>query len=262
MSALLTVVSVVKDDPVGLAATLASVPTSPDIEVVVIDGSSDTAAITHAVGSRSVSYLWTPPEGVYPAMNTGIAQSGGEHVYFLNAGDTLIEGRLATVLQLLREQGPAWFYAYVAMADLAGRPVRTPRWSYDAEARHAFSRGLFPCHQGTIVRRDVLERLGGFDTSYRIVADYELFLRLTRMSQPAHLDIELARFAPGGVSSTQWRQAAAEFHRARRQVLRPRGFAALDEEWHTRTGFLATWAYRALWAPGRPLERPLRAVRG
>lgn len=259
---LLTVVSVVKDDPDGLAQTLASIPQTPDVEIVVIDGSTDTAAIQHSVGSRKVSYLWTQPEGVYPAMNSGITHATGEYVYFLNAGDTLIDDQLTPVLQLLREQGPAWFYAYVAMADLAGRPVSTPRWSYDAEARHAFSRGLFPCHQGTIVRRDLLDRLGGFDISYRIVADYELFLRLTRLSDPAHLDIELAHFAPGGVSSTQWRQAAAEFHRARREVLQPRGRAAIDEAWHTRTGYLATWAYRALWAPGRPLERPMRAVRG
>ena len=262
MSPVLSVVSVVKDDPDGLAATLASIPLAPDIEVVIIDSSSDTAAAQAVIGARDVTYLWTPPTGVYPAMNSGVAAATGEYVYFLNAGDTLIDDRLDRVVELLREQGPQWFYAYVAMTDLAGRPVATPRWSYEAESHHAFSRGLFPCHQATIVRRDLLERLGGFDTTYRIVADYQLFLRLTQFSTPAHLDLELARFAPGGVSSTQWKQAAAEFHRARRQVLRPRGRAALDEAWHTRTRFLATWAYRTLWAPGRPLERPIRAVRG
>jgi glycosyltransferase len=259
---LLTVVTVVKDDPDGLAATLTSVPLSPEIQIVVIDSSADDTAIQTSIASRVVTYHWAAPEGVYPAMNIGIAHATGDYVYFLNAGDTLIDGQLSLVLDVLKRQAPTWFYAYVAMTDMAGRPVSTPRWSFDAEARHSFSRGLFPCHQATIVRRDQLERLGGFDTSYRIVADYELFLRLTLLSQPEHLDLELARFAPGGVSTVQWRQAAAEFHRARREVLRPRGRAALDEAWHTRTGFLATWAYRTLWAPGRPLERPMRAVRG
>ena len=262
MSCLLSIVSVVKDDADGLAATLASIPDSPDLEIVVVDSSSDTDAVTRAIADRPVSYAWTPPAGVYPAMNAGIARAGGDYVYFLNAGDTLLAGRLTQVMAILREQKPSWLYSYVAMADLAGRPVPTPRWSYDTEAHHSFSRGLFPCHQGTIVRGDVLERLGGFDTSYAIVADYQLFLRLTQMAPPAHVDLELARFAPGGVSSTQWRRAAAEFHRARREVLHPRGRAALDEVWHTRTQFLATWAYRTLWAPGRPLERAVRAVRG
>ena len=103
---LLTVVTVVKDDPDGLAATLTSVPLSPEIQIVVIDSSADDTAMQTSIGSRVVTYHWAAPEGVYPAMNIGVAHATGDYVFFLNAGDTLIDGQLSLVLDVLKRQAP------------------------------------------------------------------------------------------------------------------------------------------------------------
>ena len=147
------------------------------------------------------------------------------------------------------------------MSDSLGQVMQTPPWDYLTEQHLLFSRGHFPCHQGTFTRRDTLLELDGFDTSYEIVADYVAFLKLSKLAAPVHLPKTVAVFQPGGVSSDRWRAAIGEFHRARREVLAPSGLSAFRERLETAALLTKTAAYRGLWAPGRighPLVSRLR----
>lgn len=254
----LSIITVVKDAVGDLVATVDSIveQSGTGVELVVIDSSSDRDTVPAALSrysSLQVTYAWTPPSGIYPAMNEGLRLASGDYVYYLNAGDTLLEkDSLASVHMALQETEPEWLFADVQMLDDRGRAITTPDWDYDEESAHCFSRGHFPCHQGTFARRESLQSLGGFDTSYEIVADYAMFLCLSLRSRPGRVRRPIAAFAPGGVSTIRWRQAAREFHRARREILRPSGARALRERWETWRLMAATGTYRALWAPGRP----------
>lgn len=265
MNPWLSVITVVKDAPDDFSETVASILVQDlnGVEFVVVDSSTDRAAIPAHIGDAPALYSWTPPAGIYAAMNVGLAAATGQYAYFLNAGDTLAEqGVLARVGALLREERPTWAYGEVTMSDGSGRPVATPSWDYDAEQRTCFSRGHFPCHQGTFANRSVLVEIGGFDTSYRIVADYAAFLRLSTLARPVHIEEVVADFQPGGVSTTQWRQAIGEFHRARREILAPRGASAVREGAETALLFAKTAAYRTLWAEGRLGHGLVASLRG
>lgn len=258
---LVSVVTVVKDDPRGLAATLTSLGTGDraGTEVVVIDGSADRAAAAEAerAGAR---YAWWEPRGVYPAMNDGLAAATGDYVYFLNAGDTLAAPDvLPRVVDLLEDRRPLWAVGRVRFIGVDGRPMVEPPWDYATERARSFARGRFPAHQGVVMAREALLAAGGFDVSYRVAADYAAVLRFSLRADPLALGLVLAEFHAGGLSTVAWRQAQQEFHRARREVLRPRGRAGLLERWDTAVGMAATAAYRGLWAPGRPLHGIVRA---
>ena len=250
----LTIITVVRDASDDFATTLASIQAQDldHVEFVVIDSSTDRAEIPTLLTDCEANYTWTDPAGIYAAMNTGLQQATGDYVYFLNAGDTLATaGTLAMVGTVLRTQRPEWMYAEVQMSDAHGNVIATPNWDYDSEQRTCFSRGNFPCHQGTFVMRTLLLDLGGFDTNYRIVADYAAFLKLSQRSRPMHIDDVVAVFQPGGVSTIRWREAIDEFHRARREILAPSGTAALREQAETLLLLSTTAAYRGLWAEGR-----------
>lgn len=268
MAPLLSIITVVKDAPGDFAATLASVTSQDlsDVEYVVVDSSTDREVIPDLIAGVAVEYRWVPPSGIYHAMNTGLKAAQGDYVLFLNAGDTLGEASIfAEIKSILGTQAPVWLYAEVQMSDAIGATVQTPPWDYRTEQHLLFSRGHFPCHQGTFTRRDTLLALGGLDTSYEIVADYVAFLKLSKIAAPVHLPKTVAVFQPGGVSSDRWRAAIGEFHRARREVLAPSGVSALRERFETVALLAKTAAYRSLWAPGRiahPLVTRLRRAGG
>ena len=142
---------------------------------------------------------------IFAAMNRGATESAGYHVYFLNAGDTLSSDSLTTLRHALAaNNSPPWAYADVEMVDDQGRILAPAPWDHAEERSRFFARGYFPCHQGTVVRGSVIRSLGGFDTSYVIGGDYDLFLRIDRLYPPTHLPFTLARFSPGGASSENW----------------------------------------------------------
>ncbi|MFM8154859.1 MAG: glycosyltransferase [Actinomycetes bacterium] len=248
----LSIVTVVKDDPDGFIRTLNSIRTQEllGVELCVIDSSRDSSVIESAIANAAGlvhSYSWTAPAGIYPAMNAGIAEASGEFVYFLNAGDVLASSDVLARLRVAIEtNSPSWLFGPVDIVSADGSAVTTPPWDYAAEKRALFGRGHFPPHQGTLARRELLSSIGGFDTSYRIAADYAAFLELSKVSDPLVVDFVIAKFEEGGVSSVKWQESFREFHRARREILRPTGTAALREQVDTRIHFAKVFAYKEL----------------
>ncbi len=244
---ILSVITVVKDDPLGLRHTLNSMleqqridPTH--IQFVVIDGSSPAMedVVTNS-GIANFSYFWQKPEGIFSAMNFGISQAQGDYVLFLNAGDTLFDSdALSQLIDFLQSKAPTWAYGRVNFTSSTGKDLVEPSWSYAVERSQLFARGLFPSHQGTVMRLNLIKSLGGFDETYRITSDYHLMLKASKESEPEFISFPLAHFQQGGASSQNWRTAVAEFHRARVSVFKPRGIKQLQEWSNTGIGFVTS----------------------
>jgi hypothetical protein len=101
------------------------------------------------------------------------------------------------------------------------------------------------------MRTDLLRTVGGFDARYRIAADYAAFLQVSLLADPVVLDFVIADFFEGGASTSHWRAAFKEFHRARLEVFAPQGSDRLREQWDTWFGVTKVWAYRNVVAPLR-----------
>ncbi len=248
----LSVVTIVKDDHDGFLDTLESV-TSQDlvgVEWVVIDSSSDTTEMADLLSrvptSLVVTYVHEEPRGIYPAMNSGLSRCSGEYAYFLNAGDCLADSEVLARVREALTAGPAWAHGPVSIQEPDGSCVTTPRWDFQMEQKRSFAGGHFPAHQGTFARVEHLKRAGEFDTSYRIAADYAMFLKLSLVAPPLVLPFEIARFNAGGISSQQWQESFREFHRARREILKPRGLSALREQWETKRHFALVYAHKVI----------------
>lgn len=264
---LLAVVTVVRNDNDGLRRTLASLDLQsvrPD-EVLVLDGSDDpatTQATVREFPSLPITLEWRTPNGVYPAMNEALSLVNSAYVYFLNAGDDLASPEaLGGVVAVLRDEAPVWVVAKVVFVQSDGRAIVEPDWSYSEERRRLFARGLFPAHQGVIASTAALRDVGGFDTTYRVAADYAAILRLARRADPVVLPFPLARFQVGGLSTTHWRLGLQEFHRARLEAFAPTGRAGARERADTALRWATTTAYRSLWGPGRPLSGVAARIR-
>lgn len=234
----LSVITVVKDDPIGLRRTLESMRDqdlsgqhSDSWEVVVVDGSCprlEEDAL--AVGSAELRYFTQKPAGIYAAMNFAVSVALGDYLLFLNAGDTLANSSvLGSLIEQLKLQAPQWGFGRVHFTSESGKELVEPSWNYETEAERLFARGVFPSHQGTVMRRELVSQLGGFDESFAIASDYHLMLRAHVSARPIVFNFVLANFQQGGASTLHWRTAIREFHRARVQVFQPRGIARVRE---------------------------------
>jgi len=256
----ITVATVVRDDPDGLRTTMDSVLSQQHvsdigIEWLIIDSSADRDAAQSFIllaesSSLAVRIIWTEPAGIYPAMNVALHEARGRFIVFLNAGDSLVSPRVLSELHRLWRESALdvvnWIVGRVRVISRSGRYVDSASWSYPEEKSALFARGFFPPHQGTIVRTEVLRSIGGFDARYTIAGDYHCALRLSQQATPLMTNLVIAKFREGGVSTTQWRQAAREFHQARTEIFSPRGRTWFVERWCSMRNFMALFIYRDL----------------
>lgn len=177
-----------------------------EIEHIVIDGGSTDGSMDIVRRHRAhLGHVVSEPDrGVYDALNKGLAAARGDVVGFLHADDTYASAHsLAAVARAFEDPRIEAVYGdlvYVSKDDNS-RIVRY--WQAGAFQRQRLTQGWMPPHPTFYVRRSVYERLGGFDTRYRIAADYDNMLRLLWHGklQTAYIPQVLVRMRTGGVSN-------------------------------------------------------------
>jgi len=153
--------------------------------IVVDDGSRDgTAALVAERARRDprLRLLRQPNGGVSRARNAGIALARAPWLAFLDADDWLHPEALATLLAALRAN-PRLDGVHCGWTRIApdGREAHEicPRDDEDMFAWHAHN-CAFAIH-AVMVRRELVQRAGGFDPSLATCEDWDLWLRLSRL---------------------------------------------------------------------------------
>ena len=175
-------------------------------EHVVIDGASfdGTVAILQERRHQLAVLISEPDNGIYDALNKGIAHSSGDVVGFLHADDLYAHSEVLThVAEAFGDPSVCAVYGdlqYVRQHNTT-HVVRNWKSSQATSARLAW--GWMPPHPTLYVRREWYQRIVGFDTSYRIAADYLSILQL--FSQPGfravYLPEVLVTMRLGGASN-------------------------------------------------------------
>jgi len=167
--------------------------TYPDVEHIVIDGASTdgTSDIIGKFESNITKWVSEPDQGIYDAMNKGIALASGDVVGFLNADDIYAHPEvLAEVAQALGDESIQAVYGDVVFVrDDLHTTVRYYRSHRFTAGKLAW--GWMPPHPSIFIRKHMFDKYGLFKTNYRIAADYELVTRLFARHKM------LSRYMPG-----------------------------------------------------------------
>ena len=177
-----------------------------NIEHIIIDGGSTdrTLAVVATAGAHVAKIVSEPDNGIYDAMNKGIALATGDVVGFINADDFYPGPTvLAVVASAFESSGADCCYGdlcYVKQEDVS-KTVRY--WRSAPFTLGLFGRGWCPPHPTFFVRREVYTRLGGFDLSFKIAADFELMARYLEAAQITSLYIPqvLVKMRLGGTTN-------------------------------------------------------------
>ena len=177
-----------------------------NIEHIIIDGGSTdrTLAVVATAGAHVAKIVSEPDNGIYDAMNKGIALATGDVIGFINADDFYPTPEvLALVASAFESSGADCCYGdlcYVQQDDVS-KTVRY--WRSAPFSPGLFDRGWCPPHPTFFVRREVCVRLGGFDLSFNIAADFELMMRYLEAAQitSRYIPQVLVKMRLGGITN-------------------------------------------------------------
>ncbi len=164
--------------------------TYTNMEVIVVDDGSkdDTLALLKKYGDK-IRVVAQPNAGAAAARNRGIAEARGELIAFLDSDDIWLPEKTRRQVDLMQRAGASvpcclsnilmkWnsgdrdSFAIACLETSAEEGL----W-LNVDQVLATRSVLF--NQGIIIRRETLDKIGGFDEKIRYLEDYELPLRLS-----------------------------------------------------------------------------------
>lgn len=222
MTQFLSVITVVRNDPDGLARTRASLEAQDGnaFEWIVVDGAStdETLAALEGADPSRLTVLSEPDRGLYDAMNKGLGLARNEYVCFLNAGDSLV-GR--DVLRQLATEAERLDRPDILFAGQVKRYPNGQDLEVPAHEPHGWVRYSLPAsHQACFIKRGTHLKTP-YDLSYRATADYHAVALMYAKGASVARSHVTAVFSDKGVDSHSYRHpysVIAEAARVQREV--------------------------------------------
>jgi peptidoglycan/xylan/chitin deacetylase (PgdA/CDA1 family)/GT2 family glycosyltransferase/SAM-dependent methyltransferase len=153
--------------------------------VVIDDGSTDQTpdlvAALSALDERVRCHQMPSNRGVSAARNAGLAKAHGEYLIFLDADDWIGRHHLARLVRALQRDpsagGAYTGYSIATEGGKLGASVHPP----DPQSLFQYAARTCPfAIHACLVKRQLVEAVGGFDESLVIAEDWDLWQRLAR----------------------------------------------------------------------------------
>lgn len=189
----------------------------PNIEVIIKDGGSSDRTLDiiedyKSKGTLNILSASCKDTGIYDAMNQGYALSTGDIIAFFN--DRFTQKSAISKLVNAIDDNVVGVHADLNYAD-GDKVVR--KWHMGPQK--SLYLGWMPGHPTMYLKREIYEKYGLYDTSYRIAADYEFMIRFLKHKENrlAYVPCEVISMYYGGTSTTSLKSyisSLIEGHRA------------------------------------------------
>ncbi|QQS36351.1 MAG: glycosyltransferase [Ignavibacteriales bacterium] len=156
--------------------------THQDFEQIVIDNLSndDTLNIIqniyneHGVNNK-LKIISEPDSGIADAFNKGINASSGNVIAILNSDDEYYNDKVfEEVINLFKESEPSFVYGDIKFIDaIYGSNLRKPLLC-DLSVAMPYN------HPAMFIKKELYQKCGMYDTSFKYAMDYELIVRLEK----------------------------------------------------------------------------------
>ena len=238
--------------------------------VIVNDGSTDRSGKMleeFARADRRINLISRPNTGIVGALNDGLKAAEAPLIARMDADDVSVPMRLQRQVDYMK--------AHPECVALGGRVVGTDPYGcvlfrsehkltheeIDAELLKGVGWALV--HPAVMMRREAVEKVGGYRKEFQWVEDLDLFLRLAEIGRLANLSEELLLYRQHttSVNRTRGEEQARLADACVRDAYRRRG-KAVPDGWRfvpkpkpSKDEQLLTWAWRAMNDGNVPIAR-------
>ena len=220
-----SVITIVKDNLIGLKNTHESLLSQSflDWEMIIVVGDSSDGTLTFARTLQSedlrLRLIEQKGTGIYQAMNEGLGAASGIYTWFMNAGDKFTSEKIlkAAVNEIAKNDFGLVIGSHQIQGSTKNYSNRYPEGKVTA-INFAFNRGG-GCHQAMIFRTEILKEIGGFNLSYSLASDFDLVIRLIKISRATRVSAVYADIEPGGIADRKIFQVHQEKHQIRSSLL-------------------------------------------
>lgn len=176
--------------------------TYKNVEIIVIDDGSKDNTKEIADQFSAVKYVYQPNQGLSAARNTGIDNSKGEFLVFLDADDLLYPNAIATNIDYLLKNK--------SLAFVSGWHDKVDEWKYHIEQDeqqvvesdhylHLLMGNYIGMHAAVMYQRKIFDEFR-YDTSLKACEDYNLYFDIARKYPVASHNKRMAAYRIHGVN--------------------------------------------------------------
>lgn len=188
----------------NLGRTLSSIDEQdyPDIEVVIKDGQSTDGTLDviqdYAQRHNNVAWVSTADTGIYDAMNQGYALATGDIIAFFNDMFTTPTA-VSQFVQAIEAGGTGCMGVHADLVYATDEKIVR----YWHMGQGTIRQGWMPGHPTLYLKREVYEKYGLYDTTYKVSADFEFMVRILKDNEVklAYIPQTLVRMFYGGTST-------------------------------------------------------------
>jgi glycosyltransferase len=182
----------------------------PNLEYIVIDGGSTdgTLDILKKYSDKISILVSEKDKGLYHALNKGFSIASGDILGLIHSGDLFAQN------DILKKIGSKFIESDIDVlyGDLVYvqkiQPSKIVRyWKSGNFSNGRLAWGWVPPHPSLFMKREHYQKLGPFNTDYKISADYDLMLRVLKDSDLKihYLPEVLVRMRTGGKSNNSFK---------------------------------------------------------
>ncbi len=223
----ISVITVCMNAEETILETLYSVAsqTYKNIEHIIVDGQSTdkTLEIIKSFENENLKIISEPDSGIYEAMNKGIKTATGDYLFFLNANDKFIHNRVVDIFvnKGLSQGKDLVFGTYFEQCHKTGK--------YSIKKQNNLNKfdlwQSCPLQSTLFYKKEVFDKFGVFNTSYKICGDYDWAIRVLTKEKLGfcYIDTLVNLFDASGISSER-----TPLHESERNIVENKYFSKLE----------------------------------
>lgn len=208
-----SIITVTYNSAQTLARTMDSVSsqTYPNIEHIIVDGASTDGTVDIIKQCQgSVAYFVSEPDkGIYDALNKGLKKATGDIIGQLNSDDVFADNRVIELIvkRFENKQCDVVYGNLIYQPQCPDKDKVFRYWKSNRFDPKCLKYGWMPPHPTLYCKKEVYDKVGHFDTKFRISADYDFVLRVFSNLdyKTSYLPAVLVRMNIGGVSNSSFR---------------------------------------------------------